>query len=121
MKRLFTVLMFVLGLSFLVLPYLPVHQSDTASALAATPGQEASMAALDGDNDDDQERDTNDGKGPKPKHKAKHVDSLGPIHFAGRVRALVVRPDDSNTIWAATASGGLWVTHDAGSTWNRGG
>src|SRR5579885_473113 len=45
--------------------------------------------------------------------------SLGPTRFSGRVRALVVRPDDSNTIWAATASGGLWVTHDAGSTWSH--
>src|SRR5262245_23228429 len=33
-------------------------------------------------------------------------ESLGPIHFAGRVRALVTRPDDAGTIWAATASGG---------------
>src|SRR5262249_24092421 len=47
--------------------------------------------------------------------------SLGPIHFAGRVRAFIVRPDDPNTIWAAAASGGLWVTHDAGGTWSRGG
>src|SRR5437879_878393 len=45
--------------------------------------------------------------------------SLGPIHFSGRVRALVIRPDDPNTIWTATASGGLWFTHDAGNTWSH--
>src|SRR5438132_1086869 len=58
---------------------------------------------------------------PDDKKAKKHdcFTSLGPTHFAGRVRALAVRPDDQNTIWAATASGGLWFTHDAGATWGH--
>jgi photosystem II stability/assembly factor-like uncharacterized protein len=45
--------------------------------------------------------------------------SLGPSHFAGRVRALAVRPDNENTIWAASPGGGLWHTTDAGNSWSH--
>src|SRR5215470_5041457 len=89
----------------------------TGAALAAPPAQNLHAALRDGHAE---EHACLEPAG----QQAEGLDcftSLGPIHFAGRVRALVVRPDDPNTIWAAAASGGLWVTHDAGSTWNRGG
>jgi photosystem II stability/assembly factor-like uncharacterized protein len=45
--------------------------------------------------------------------------SLGPTNFAGRVRAIVVRSDDPSTIWVASATGGLWVSRNAGETWSH--
>lgn len=43
----------------------------------------------------------------------------GTTKFTGRVRAMLVRSDDPNTIWAAAATGGLWVSRDAGANWSR--
>ncbi|MEZ4654240.1 MAG: hypothetical protein R3E12_11795 [Candidatus Eisenbacteria bacterium] len=44
--------------------------------------------------------------------------SLGATNAAGRCLAIAVRPGDSNTVYAGFASGGLWLTHDGGSTWD---
>ena len=45
----------------------------------------------------------------------------GPTKFGGRVRAIVVRPDNPNIIWVAAATGGLWKTTNAGADWSQGG
>ena len=40
-----------------------------------------------------------------------------PMVSRGRVRALVVHPQDKNVIWAGAAMGGIWKSTDAGVTW----
>jgi len=51
-------------------------------------------------------------------------ESIGPKNFGGRTIALALDPQDPNTVWAGSASGGLWkltVTGPGESdyTWNR--
>jgi photosystem II stability/assembly factor-like uncharacterized protein len=43
--------------------------------------------------------------------------NIGPAINSGRVSDLAVHPDHHNIIYAATASGGLWKTTNAGTTW----
>ncbi len=43
----------------------------------------------------------------------------GPVNVPGRIRGVVVAPDDVNTWYAGTVGGGLWVTRDAGTTWEN--
>lgn len=42
----------------------------------------------------------------------------GQIHGIGRTTQLKFDPVDINTIWATTASGGLYVSHDNGHNWS---
>jgi photosystem II stability/assembly factor-like uncharacterized protein len=37
---------------------------------------------------------------------------------AGRVNCITISPTDTNTIFVGAASGGLWVTHNGGTTWS---
>ena len=41
----------------------------------------------------------------------------GPENVAGRVTALVIHPDNPNKWFAGSATGGLWVSDDAGESW----
>ncbi len=43
----------------------------------------------------------------------------GPVNVPGRIRGIVVAPDDVNKWYAGTVGGGLWVTEDAGKTWEN--
>jgi hypothetical protein len=43
---------------------------------------------------------------------------LGPGNIGGRTRSIVFHPTNHDTIWAASAGGGVWRTDDAGVTWN---
>lgn len=43
--------------------------------------------------------------------------SLGPSTFGGRVLDIACHPDRPRTLWVASASGGLFVTRDHGTTW----
>ncbi len=52
--------------------------------------------------------------------------SLGPVTVPsgydgyrglGRINAIAFHPTDVATFWAGAPSGGLWVTHDGGTTW----
>jgi photosystem II stability/assembly factor-like uncharacterized protein len=43
--------------------------------------------------------------------------SIGPAAMSGRVTAIDIPEDDENTIYAGTASGGLWRSTDAGLNW----
>ncbi len=47
--------------------------------------------------------------------------SRGPYNVSGRVRSIIVDPDDatSSTWFVGSASGGVWKTTDAGKTWNN--
>jgi photosystem II stability/assembly factor-like uncharacterized protein len=42
---------------------------------------------------------------------------LGPDNVAGRVTALVIHPDNPNKWFAGSATGGVWVSHNAGESW----
>jgi photosystem II stability/assembly factor-like uncharacterized protein len=42
---------------------------------------------------------------------------VGPDNVAGRVTALVIHPENPNHWFAGSATGGVWVTHDAGESW----
>lgn len=41
----------------------------------------------------------------------------GPDNVAGRATALVIHPDDPNKWFAGSATGGVWVSHNAGESW----
>ncbi len=43
--------------------------------------------------------------------------SIGPALTSGRVADIAVRPDDPSTYYVAAASGGVWKTTNAGTTW----
>jgi len=43
--------------------------------------------------------------------------SIGPVVTDGRIHDVEARPGDPSTIYAATASGGLWKTTNKGTTW----
>ncbi len=43
--------------------------------------------------------------------------SIGPAVTSGRIAALAVNPQDSGNIFVAAASGGVWKTTNAGTTW----
>lgn len=42
---------------------------------------------------------------------------LGPINVGGRTKALVIDPTHPDTMYAGTATGGVWKTTDAGQNW----
>src|ERR1035438_3767792 len=42
---------------------------------------------------------------------------LGPFNVAGRVTALVIHPNNPNKWFAGSATGGVWMSDDAGGTW----
>ena len=43
--------------------------------------------------------------------------SIGPALMSGRIGDLAINPDKPNTWYVAVASGGLWKTVNAGTTW----
>lgn len=42
---------------------------------------------------------------------------LGPGNIGGRVRAIVVHPTNTNTLWAGSVAGGIWKTTNGGVSW----
>jgi len=44
-------------------------------------------------------------------------ESVGPTNIAGRVRALIVDRNNSNTLYAGAVSGGLWKTTNGAQSW----
>jgi hypothetical protein len=43
--------------------------------------------------------------------------ALGPSNIGGRVRAIAFDPGNASRVLAGTASGGLWISADAGASW----
>ena len=43
---------------------------------------------------------------------------LGPQNFAGRILTIAIDPNNPNTLYAGSASGGLWKSIDDGANWN---
>lgn len=46
-------------------------------------------------------------------------DEIGPDNVGGRTRALLVDKNNSNRIYAGGVAGGLWISTDGGSSWNK--
>lgn len=44
---------------------------------------------------------------------------MGPVNFGGRVVDLAVDPNETNTVYAASAGGGVWKSTDAGATFTH--
>ena len=44
---------------------------------------------------------------------------MGPDNFAGRVRSVVLDPNNPNIIWTGGVTGGLWRSNDGANTWQR--
>ena len=42
---------------------------------------------------------------------------LGPGNIGGRVRAIVIHPTTTTTMWAGSVSGGIWKTTNGGVSW----
>ncbi|MEE8170378.1 MAG: hypothetical protein V3T70_07510, partial [Phycisphaerae bacterium] len=42
---------------------------------------------------------------------------LGPGNVGGRIRAIVIHPDEPNIMWVGSVSGGIWTTSDSGDKW----
>jgi hypothetical protein len=45
--------------------------------------------------------------------------SLGPTNIGGRVRAILIDKNNVNHLLCGGVTGGLWVSNDAGATWNK--
>ena len=43
--------------------------------------------------------------------------SIGPGNIGGRIRSLAFDPDDSQRIYAGAVAGGVWLTENAGASW----
>ncbi len=43
---------------------------------------------------------------------------LGPGNVGGRIRSIIIHPDDPNRMWVGSVSGGLWYTENAGGRWD---
>ena len=44
-------------------------------------------------------------------------ENLGPGNIGGRVRSLVINPEDENIVYTAGVAGGVWKSDDAGESW----
>jgi Bacterial Ig-like domain len=42
---------------------------------------------------------------------------LGPGNIGGRVRAILIDPSNTNSIWLGSVSGGIWHSTDGGASW----
>lgn len=56
-----------------------------------------------------------------PKRRTLGLDwkELGPDNISGRTRAILIDSENPNLIFAGGVAGGLWVSRDAGLTWNQ--
>lgn len=57
--------------------------------------------------------------GKKSKNSALNVnwENLGPANMAGRVRAIMVDPDNTNRVYGGSVSGGLYRSDNSGDSW----
>ena len=44
--------------------------------------------------------------------------SLGPGNIAGRMRAILIHPTTTTTMWVGSVSGGIWKSTDSGANWS---
>ncbi|MGA9334903.1 MAG: hypothetical protein WBV39_11555 [Rudaea sp.] len=62
-------------------------------------------------------KETNSGPMKSATFSGLKLRSIGPAMISGRIADLAVNPRDKSTWYVAAASGGLWKTINAGSTW----
>ena len=43
--------------------------------------------------------------------------NVGPAFTSGRIADIAIHPDDDNKWYVAVGSGGVWLTENAGTTW----
>lgn len=43
--------------------------------------------------------------------------AIGPGNIGGRIRSILIHPDQPQIMWIGSASGGIWKTLDAGDSW----
>ena len=43
--------------------------------------------------------------------------SLGPGNIGGRIRSIVIDPNNGNNMWVGSVGGGIWHSTDAGASW----
>jgi|CXWL01.1.fsa_nt_gi hypothetical protein len=46
------------------------------------------------------------------------IENWGPGNFGGRLRGILVKPDDSTTLLVGSVAGGIFKSTDSGATWN---
>ena len=44
--------------------------------------------------------------------------NVGPAFLSGRIADIAIHPDNENVWYVAVGSGGVWMTNNAGTTWN---
>ncbi len=42
---------------------------------------------------------------------------LGPGNIGGRIRSILIHPNDNNTMWLGSCGGGIWKTTNGGASW----
>ncbi len=65
----------------------------------------------------DQRRKTLEASPEVPSTMPEDWEWLGPGNIGGRIRAIVIHPSSTNTMWAGAASGGVWKTVNGGQSW----
>ncbi len=93
----------------------------TPTPVLAAPPQDTDPAAADEANaDDDKDSDEKKDKGPgldAGTFSGLSLRGIGPALMSGRLSDIAVDPTDRNRWLCGTASGGLWETTNAGTTW----
>lgn len=71
--------------------------------------------------DDDDDEADNEGerrRGRKRPKAASQLKWLGPDNVAGRIRSVLIHPNDANIIYAGAATGGVWKSTNGGQSWS---
>src|SRR5262249_16196921 len=66
----------------------------------------------------DPKQGTKPAPSPAPSFAGLRLRSIGPGTYSGRVNRFAVHPRDRGHYYAAVASGGVWKTTNAGTTWS---
>lgn len=67
--------------------------------------------------DNDEDDDERGRRGRKRPKAASQLKWLGPDNFAGRIRSVLIHPNNANIIYAGAATGGVWKSTNGGQTW----
>ena len=89
----------------------PLHAEDSNSKDKAPEKTESNKA------DTDEKKKSDTGPMKTDTFKGLALRSIGPAMVSGRIADLAVDPTNKNIRYVAAASGGLWKTTNAGTTW----
>jgi photosystem II stability/assembly factor-like uncharacterized protein len=118
--------MLALSLSLLLLqpptvPPEPVKKSDDSLKAAKEPPTKPATVKDDSKKDDDKSKDAEKSgrrRGGGDPITSLRLRSIGPALTSGRISSITVHPTDKSTWYIAAASGGVWKTTNAGTTWS---